>query len=153
VELATYPPADNHYTNNPFKRLKTYLLPFINYLIAFIVHVSMNVSMLCLLDYCVSGHNILVYVCLYRQFITYLLINTRNPESVALVVARVPIDYDILLPDEVVIRRPGPVESVDVDDRSAVGAVRLIADVAEDIETHEIPGRRVQFGPQLVVVV
>jgi len=39
----------------------TYLLPLINYLIVFIVHVSM--TMQCLLDYCASGYNILLHVC------------------------------------------------------------------------------------------
>jgi len=47
---------------NTFKcLLKTYL--FTNYLIAFIVHLSM--TMQCLLDYCVIGRNILLYVCMY----------------------------------------------------------------------------------------
>jgi len=44
----------------------TYLLPLTNYLIAFIVHLTM--TMLCLLDYRVSGHErdkILLYVCMY----------------------------------------------------------------------------------------
>jgi len=41
----------------------TYLLPLINCLIAFVVHVSMTVK--CPLDYCVSGHTILLYLCMY----------------------------------------------------------------------------------------
>jgi len=55
----------------------TYLLQLINFVIAFIVLVLM--TMWCLLDYCVSGHKSLLYVCNYLLY--YLILSLGFPFS------------------------------------------------------------------------